>query len=166
MTHAARRAPWVATVHDAVKESGRVVPRPSVVFHMYALADTPWVVWTLFDCTPVKRGKVSSSSVTHEATMFAGPHESRMLQYTTQTCSPGLDDWTLIDIGRGYILELWIYNPFHFQPSHAVFSTSPSCPTRSPITPKFPSTLLNPHRTSIDIKGPITSGFRPLVFYR
>jgi hypothetical protein len=39
----ARRAPWVATVHNAVKESGWVVPRPSVVFHAYASADTPWV---------------------------------------------------------------------------------------------------------------------------
>jgi hypothetical protein len=37
------RAPRVATVHDAVKESGRVLPRPSVIFHAYALADTPWV---------------------------------------------------------------------------------------------------------------------------
>jgi hypothetical protein len=40
----AKRAPWVATVHDAVKDLGRVLPHPSVVFHTYALADTPWVV--------------------------------------------------------------------------------------------------------------------------
>jgi hypothetical protein len=39
----AQRAPRVATVHDAVKESSRVLPRPSVVFHAYASADTPWV---------------------------------------------------------------------------------------------------------------------------
>jgi hypothetical protein len=39
----ARRAPRVATVHDAVKESGRVLPHPSVIFHAYASADTPWV---------------------------------------------------------------------------------------------------------------------------
>jgi hypothetical protein len=39
----AQRAQRVATVHDAVKESGRVLPRPSAVFHAYALADTPWV---------------------------------------------------------------------------------------------------------------------------
>jgi hypothetical protein len=30
----------VATVHDAVKESGRVLPHPSDVFHVYASADT------------------------------------------------------------------------------------------------------------------------------
>jgi hypothetical protein len=29
-----------------------------------------------------------------------------MRQYTTQTCSPEPDDWTLIDTGGGYILEL------------------------------------------------------------
>jgi hypothetical protein len=39
----ARRAPQVATVHDVIKESGRVLPRPSVVFHAYVSADTPWV---------------------------------------------------------------------------------------------------------------------------
>jgi hypothetical protein len=41
----ARSAPLVAIVHDAVKESGRVLPRPSAVFHVYASADTPWVAW-------------------------------------------------------------------------------------------------------------------------
>jgi hypothetical protein len=39
----ARRVPWVATVHNAVKESGQVLPRPSAVFHVYASADTSWV---------------------------------------------------------------------------------------------------------------------------
>jgi hypothetical protein len=38
-----RRAPRVTTVHDTVKESGRVLPRPSAVFHAYASTDTPWV---------------------------------------------------------------------------------------------------------------------------
>jgi hypothetical protein len=39
----AQRAPRVATVHDAVKESGRVLLRPSAGFHAYASVDTPWV---------------------------------------------------------------------------------------------------------------------------
>jgi hypothetical protein len=39
----ARRAPRVATVHNAVKETGRVLPHHSAVFHVYASADTPWV---------------------------------------------------------------------------------------------------------------------------
>jgi hypothetical protein len=38
------RAPRVAIIHDTVKELGRVLPRPSAVFHAYASADTPWVV--------------------------------------------------------------------------------------------------------------------------
>jgi hypothetical protein len=38
-----RRAQQVVTVHNAVKESGQVLPRPSVVFYVYASADTLWV---------------------------------------------------------------------------------------------------------------------------
>jgi hypothetical protein len=38
-----RRALQVTTVHDTVKESSQVLPRPSAVFHAYASADTPWV---------------------------------------------------------------------------------------------------------------------------
>jgi hypothetical protein len=60
----------VATVHDVIKESGRVLPRPSAVFHAYASVDTTWVARTLSHCTPVKRGKVSSNLSTHEATKF------------------------------------------------------------------------------------------------
>jgi hypothetical protein len=41
----ARRAPRVVIVHDAVKESGRVLPLPSSIFHVYASTDTPWVAW-------------------------------------------------------------------------------------------------------------------------
>jgi hypothetical protein len=65
-----RRAPWVATIHDVIKKSGRVLPCPSVVFHVYASTGTPGVARTLSHCTPMKRGKVSSNSSTHEATQF------------------------------------------------------------------------------------------------
>jgi hypothetical protein len=74
--------------------------------------------------------------------------------------------WALTDIGRGYHL-----GAPHFRSDHS---------------PSFPSSILHfpliipvghqlcqpfdclakPHRTSIDRKGPITSGFQPLVFYR
>jgi hypothetical protein len=60
----------VAIVHDAVKESGWVLPHPSVIFHAYASADTPWVARTLSHCTPMKRGNVLSNSLTHEAIKF------------------------------------------------------------------------------------------------
>jgi hypothetical protein len=70
----ARRAPRVATVHDTVKESGRVLPRPSAVFHAFASTDTPWVAWHYPIYYPLG-GKVSSNSATHEATYFVGPHK-------------------------------------------------------------------------------------------
>jgi hypothetical protein len=38
-----QRTPRVATVHDTVKESGRVLSHPSAVFHAYASTDTLWV---------------------------------------------------------------------------------------------------------------------------
>jgi hypothetical protein len=64
----ARRAPWVATIHNVTKKLGRVSPRPSVIFHAYASTNTPWVAWTLSHYTSMKRGKVLSNSSTHEAT--------------------------------------------------------------------------------------------------
>jgi hypothetical protein len=60
----------VAIIHDMTKEPGWVLPRLSVISHTYALVDTPWVARTLSHCTPVKRGKVSSNSSTHEVTQF------------------------------------------------------------------------------------------------
>jgi hypothetical protein len=75
------KAPRVATVHDAIKESGRVLPHPSAVFRSNALADNPWVAQILSHCTPIKRGKVSSNLVTDVTTKFVGSHKSRMHQY-------------------------------------------------------------------------------------
>jgi hypothetical protein len=79
----------VATVHDVIKESGQVLPHPSVIFHTYASVDKPWVARTLSHCTPMKRGKVSSNSVTHEATKFVGLQKSRMRQYIIKACPFG-----------------------------------------------------------------------------
>jgi hypothetical protein len=64
----ARRAPLVATIQDVTKKPGRVLPRPSAVFHAYASVDTPWMPRTLSHYTSVKRGKVLSNLLTHEAT--------------------------------------------------------------------------------------------------
>jgi hypothetical protein len=50
----ARRAPQVATIHDVAKKLGRVLPRPSAIFHAYASVDTPWVARTLSHYTSVK----------------------------------------------------------------------------------------------------------------
>jgi hypothetical protein len=66
----ARRAPQVATIHDMTKKPGRVLPRPSAVFHTYASMDIPWVAQTLSHYTSVKWGRVSSNSSIYEATEF------------------------------------------------------------------------------------------------
>jgi hypothetical protein len=109
----ARRAPQVATVHDVIKKSGRVLPYPSVVFHAYASADTPWVIRILSHCTPMKRGKVSSNSSTHEATQFGDcicP-----VSVTTFKCLFIRTQPTraLIDAGGGYHLGALNFRSYH-----------------------------------------------------
>jgi hypothetical protein len=113
----------VAIVHDTVKESSQILPHPSAIFHVYASADTPWVARTLPHYTPVKKAKVSSSSTPHDASQFAGPHESRMHQYTTQRLLIQTQPvQALIDSGGGYHLG------------------APNF--RSDYSPSFPSSIL------------------------
>jgi hypothetical protein len=45
-----------------IKELGWVLPHTSVIFHVKTSTGSPWVTWILSQCTPVKRGKVSSNS--------------------------------------------------------------------------------------------------------
>jgi hypothetical protein len=146
----ARRAPWVATLHDGTKKPGRVLPHPSAVFHAYDSVDIPWVDRTLSHYTSVKWGKVSFNSSTHEATQFGDS--------ICPICVSTFKCWfiqtqptrALIDIGGGYHLE------------------APNI--RSDHSPSFPSNILyfpliappdlqlcqpfdhfaKPHRTSID----------------
>jgi hypothetical protein len=125
----------------------------------------PWVAHALSRCTPIRYGWIAFVSAKHDATKFVEPHKSCMCQYTTQTCSPGPEDQTLIDTGEGY----------HFVPLNFRSDNSPSFP--SSVLP-FPliappglqlcqpfDHLAKPHRTFIIRKGPIPSGFQPLVFY-
>jgi hypothetical protein len=162
----ARRAPWVATIHDVTKNPGRVLPRPSAIFHVYASADTPLVAWTLSHCTPVKQGKVSSNSSTHEPTQFGDSicpvcavHFNCLFIRTPPTRA-------LIDTGRGY--HLCVSN-LQSRP----LSTFPSIILHFPLIATLGLQLCQPfdhpakpHRTSIDRKGPIGSGFQPLIFYQ
>jgi hypothetical protein len=53
------------------------------------------------------------------------PIKSRMCQYTTQTCSSGLDDQSITDTGGATTLELWISDRTTHPPSHLVFSIFP-----------------------------------------
>jgi hypothetical protein len=50
----ARRAPRVATIHNVIKKLGRVLPRPSAIFHVYASVDILWVARTLSHFTSMK----------------------------------------------------------------------------------------------------------------
>jgi hypothetical protein len=70
-----RRAPRVATVHNAVKETIRAHLTLVHAFHAYASADTPWVTHALSHFTLIMYGRIGSVSMAHEATQFAGPHK-------------------------------------------------------------------------------------------
>jgi hypothetical protein len=161
----ATEATRVVIVHDTVKESGRVLPRPSVVFYAYASADTPLVARTLSHCRHVKWGKVSSNPSAHEATKFGDSicpgcvSTVKCLFIRTQSM------WALTDIGGGYHL-----GTLNFRSNHS--SSFPSSILPFPlIAPpglqfcQYLDHLAKPHRTSLDRKGTITSGFQPLDFY-
>jgi hypothetical protein len=162
----ATEATWVATVQNAVKESGQVLPRPSVVFHAYASADMPWVTRTLFHCTPVKWGKVLSNPSIHKATKFGDficpvcVSTFKCLFIMAQLM------WALTDTGGGYHL-----GALNFRSDHSSSFPSSILPFPLIAPPGFRlcqylDHLAKPHWTSIDRKGPIASGFQPLDFYR
>jgi hypothetical protein len=149
----------VATVHNVVKESGRVLSQPSVVIHTYASADTPWVARTLSHCTAVKQGKVSSNPSVHEATKFGEsicPICVSTFKYLFIRTQPTR---ALTDTGGGYHL-----GAPNFRSDHS--SSFPSSILPFPlIAPpglqlcQYLDHPAKPHRTSIDRKGTIASGF-------
>jgi hypothetical protein len=159
MAHVGPKAPGLATIHDVTGKPGRVLPHPSVIFHVYVSVDTPWVAQTLSHCTPVKRGKVSSNSSTHEATQFEIPyapyasvHFKCLLIWTQSTRA-------LIDTGRGY--HLGVPNlrskPLSTFPSsilHFPLIAPPGLQLCQPF-----DHLAKPHRTSSNRKSPIMSRF-------
>jgi hypothetical protein len=162
----ATEATRVATVHDTVKKSGRVLPRPSVVFHAYASTDTLWVARTLFHCTPVKRGKISSNSSTHEATKFGDPTCPVCISTFKCLFIWAQPTWALTDTCGGYHLGAPNFRSDHassFPSSILLFSLI------APSGLQLCQYLDHPaksHRISIDRKGSIVSGFQPLDFYR
>jgi hypothetical protein len=159
MTHVGPKDPQVATIHDAVKETIRAHLTLVHVFHTYASADTPWVAHALSHCTPVRYGRITSVSAAHDATQF-GDSISPVCASTFQML-------------------------VHSDPTDAgLHLGAPNI--RSGHSPSFPSSILyfplialpglqlcqpfdhlaKQQRTSIDRKGPIASGFQPLIFYR
>jgi hypothetical protein len=94
------------------------------------------------------------------------PIKSRMCQYTTQTCSSGSDDQSLTDTGGGYHLEALNFRSDHSSSFPSSILPFPLiAPPGLQLCQSFDH-LAKPHRTSIDTKGPIASGFQPLDFYR
>jgi hypothetical protein len=66
----ARKAPWVATMHDMTKEMIRAHLTLVHVFHTYASMDTSWVAHALSRCTLVRYGRIAFVSMGHAATQF------------------------------------------------------------------------------------------------
>jgi hypothetical protein len=162
----ATEATRVAIVHDAVKESGRVLPHPSVVFHVYASADPPWVPRIVSHCTSMKWGKVSSNLSTHKATKFGDSICPICVSPFKCLFIRAQPTWALTDTGGGYHI-----GASNFRSDHS--SSFPSnilpFPLIAPSGLQLWQYLDHPakqHRTSINRKGPIMSGVQPLDFYR
>jgi hypothetical protein len=136
----ARRAPRVAIIHNVIKKSGWVQPHPSAIFHAYASMDTLWVARTLSHHTPMKQGKVSSNSSTHEATQFGNSicpicvSTFQLLVHTDPTDAglnwhrQGLPPWS----------SKCQISPLPFLPIQYSL-ISPNCPAQSPIMPTIRS---------------------------
>jgi hypothetical protein len=156
----------VATIHDEVKETIRAHLTIVHVFHAYASTDTPWVAHALSHFTSVWYGRIDSISAAHDTTQFGDSICPICVSTFKCLFNRAQPTWDLIDIGGGYHLE------------------APNI--RSDHSPSFPSSILHfpviappglqlchsfdhlakPHRSSIYRKGPIVSGFQPLVLYR
>jgi hypothetical protein len=156
----------MATVHNAVKESGRVLPHPSAVFHAYASADAPWVAQTLFHCTPMKWGMVSSNPSTHEATKFGDSicpvciSTFKWLFIRTQPMQ------ALTNTAGGYHLKAMNFGSDHSSSFPSNILPFPLIAPPGLQLCQYLDHPAKPHRTSIDRNGPIASGFQPLDFYR
>jgi hypothetical protein len=135
------------------------------VFHMYASTDTLWVVHALSHYTSIRYGRTASVSVAHDATQFGDSicpiciSTFKCLFIRTQPMR------ALIDTGGGYHFEV-----LNIRSDHS--ASFPSSILHFPlIAPpglqlcQLLNHLAKPHRTSIDRKGPIVSGFQPLIFY-
>jgi hypothetical protein len=156
----------VVTVHDVVRKTISAHLTLVHVFHAYASADIPWVAHALSHCTPIRYGRIASVLVAHDATKFGDSicpicvSTFKCLFIRTQPT------WALTDTVGSYHL-----GALNFRSDH-----SPSFPSSILSIPliappglqlcQYLDHLAKPHRTSIDRKGPIVSGFQPLDFYR
>jgi hypothetical protein len=162
----ARRTPWVATIHDEVKETIRAHLTLVHIFHAYALMDTPWVAHALSHFTSVRYGRIASISAAHNATQFGDSICPVCVSTFKCLFNRAQPMWALIDTGGGYHLEALNFRSDH-SPSlpSSILHFPLIAPPGLQLCHSFDH-LAKPHRASLDRKGPITSGFHPLVFYR
>jgi hypothetical protein len=153
----ARRIQRVATIHDEVKETIRTHFTLVHVFHAYVSADTPWVAHALSHYTSVRYDRIASVSAAHDATQFGNSICPVCVSTPTRVLS---------DTGGDYHLKA-----LNIRSDHS--SSFPSSILHFPLIALPGLQLCQPfdhlaksHRTSIDRKGHIMSGFQPLVFYQ
>jgi hypothetical protein len=162
----AQRSPWVATIHDKVKETIRAHLTLVHIFHAYASVDTPCMAHALSHYTPVWYGRIASVSMAYDTTLFGDSicpiciSTFKCLLIQTQSTR------TLIDTGGGYHLEAPNIRSDHSPSfSSSILHFPLIAPPGLQLCQPF-NHLAKPHRTSIDRNCPIASGFQPLVFYR
>jgi hypothetical protein len=156
----------VATIHDEVKETIRAHLTLVHIFHAYALMDTPWVAHALSHFTSVRYGRIASISAAHNATQFGDSICPVCVSTFKCLFNRAQPMWALIDTGGGYHLEALNFRSDH-SPSlpSSILHFPLIAPPGLQLCHSFDH-LAKPHRASLDRKGPITSGFHPLVFYR
>jgi hypothetical protein len=155
----------VATVHDAVKESGRVLPRlvPSSTC-MPRRTHRGWPDTILYN---IHKEVGYHSTWRHTKLLNLGiPYVSYASVHFKCLFIRIQPMWALIDTGGGYHLGALNIRSDHsssfpFSILHFPLIAPPGLQLCQPF-----NHLAKPHRTSIDRKDPIASGFQPLVFYR
>jgi hypothetical protein len=160
------RVPRVATVHDAVKEMIRAHLTLVHVFHAYASAGIPWVAHALSHCTPIRYGRIAFISAAHDTTKFRDFICPVCVSTFKCLLNRAQSTRALTDTSGGYHLGAPNFRSDHS--SSFPFSILPFPLIAPPGLQlcQYLDHLAKPHRTSIDRKGPIASGFQPLDFYR
>jgi hypothetical protein len=160
----ARKTPRVATIHNEVKEMISTHLTLVHVFHAYASTDTPWVAHALSHFTSIRYGRIASVSVAHVATQFGDSICPVCISAFKWLFNKAQSTQALIDTGGGYHLEAPNFRSDHSSsfPSN-ILPILLFAPPGLQLCVSFYH-LAKPRRTSIDRKGPITSGFQPLIF--
>jgi hypothetical protein len=159
-------AQWVETIHDVTKKLGWVQPRPSAVFHVYALTDTPWVARILSIVHPWSEVRYRPTHWHTKLLSLGIPYVTYVLVHfkflfiQTQLTSALINTGGVYQLGAPNLQS----RPLSTFPSSMLHFPLIAPPSLQ-LCQSFDH-LAKPHWTSIDRKGPIVSRFQPLVFYR